>query len=726
MKIGKKLLIFIIALNVMGTGILLTSLLALFSAEKSRLEEQEISNLAALHGKIMQVWLEIYMDAARTAGQIMEEYQNIEASLRRDFFATISRTLVEKNIEIAGAASIWEPGILDGPADSDTSGEADRFMPYWYRSKNGIVPGRLEDHVVIGTEAYYQDVKRIRGEMIMDPYYYPIDGVDTLITTLAVPMYEADRFIGAVTVNLELEHIQREARNIQPYEGTVTALYSNNGVIIAHFDENRIGQSIHGEGDIAGSHLAQLTGAIKTGRALRFTNYVGSLGETIVFISVPFTIGRADAPWTLMIGIPQRIFLKEIRRMTLIGMGIGITTFLLTASAAFFIARSIASPLKNMIRLCADIGQGDLTKLITVRRNDEIGEMTHSFNGTVENIRSLIRVIKDKAVALSTIGAELQSHTNQTAGAVAEIAGSLKNMKTQAANQSASVEDTVQNIEKITQAIEEQNAHIDRQAASVSQSSAAIEEMLASIQSVTQRLINNTSNMNFLTEASESGRLALQAVSADIEKISRDSEGLVAINAVIENIAGQTNLLAMNAAIEAAHAGEAGKGFAVVSEEIRKLAESSAEQSKTISEVLKQITISIDTIGKSAAIVRGRFEGIEAGVQTVAQQEEHIRNSMEEQGEGSKQILDAVEGLNGITASVKAGSSQMLASAQEVIAESQVLGAVSRDLSQEMRDMAANAERINGAVDRIFEITTLNKDHIGGLLEAVARFTVEA
>jgi methyl-accepting chemotaxis protein len=113
----------------------------------------------------------------------------------------------------------------------------------------------------------------------------------------------------------------------------------------------------------------------------------------------------------------------------------------------------------------------------------------------------------------------------------------------------------------------------------------------------------------------------------------------------MENIASQTNLLSMNAAIEAAHAGETGKGFAVVAGEIRKLAESSRLQSKTIGDVLKKIKASIDKITKSTENVLTKFEAMDSGVKTVVNQEENIRNAMEEQGQGSRQVLNSVSGI---------------------------------------------------------------------------------
>ncbi len=166
--------------------------------------------------------------------------------------------------------------------------------------------------------------------------------------------------------------------------------------------------------------------------------------------------------------------------------------------------------------------------------------------------------------------------------------------------------------------------------------------MLANIQSVTQTLMKNVENVTELTQSSEAGHEGLRDVAYDIQDIARESEGLLEINAVMENIASQTNLLSMNAAIEAAHAGESGKGFAVVADEIRKLAESSSEQSKTISTVLKKIKASIDKISLSTDNVLKKFEVIDRGVKIVAEQEENIRNAMEEQDQGSKQILEAI------------------------------------------------------------------------------------
>jgi methyl-accepting chemotaxis protein len=193
----------------------------------------------------------------------------------------------------------------------------------------------------------------------------------------------------------------------------------------------------------------------------------------------------------------------------------------------------------------------------------------------------------------------------------------------------------------------------------------------------------------------------------------------------MKNIASQTNLLSMNAAIEAAHAGDAGRGFAVVADEIRKLAQNSSEQSKTIGDVLKKIKESIDKITASTGNVMDKFEAIESSIKVVADQEDIIRHAMEEQGIGSRQILEGVGNVNEITRQVKSGSGEMLEGAQEVIKESNNLEMATQEIASGMNEMAAGADQINVAVNQVNEISIKNREGINTLMREVSRFKVE-
>jgi methyl-accepting chemotaxis protein len=525
-----------------------------------------------------------------------------------------------------------------------------------------------------------------------------------------------------------LDYIQKLITGIDPFGNKTTAVFSAGGVVAGHFDEGRLGKNIRdSEKDMAGPYLDALYTAVNTGQFFNYTIYDSALKTNLHVFAVPFPIGKTGTPWTLALAVSEKAAMAPISRLVSLSILICGIIVVVIAAAAFFFSRSISKPIVHTVEMLKDIsnGEGDLTQTIESTSADEIGDLGHYFNQTLDKIKNLVITIKKQADRLSDIGNDLASNMTESAAAVNEIASNINSIKQRVINQSGSVNQTNAAMERITDNIGKLNQHVEEQSAGVSGSSASIEEMLANIQSVTRTLIKNEDNVKALSEASEVGRNSLQEVSADIQEIARESAGLLEINAVMENIASQTNLLSMNAAIEAAHAGEVGKGFAVVADEIRKLAESSSEQSKTISSVLKKIKNSIDKITESTNNVLNKFEAIDQKVRTVAQQEGDIRSAMEEQSAGSKQILDSIAGLNEITQQVKKGSTEMFDRSKEVIQESKSLAEETQEIAGGMNEMAAGADQINVAINHISELSGQNRDNIAILIREVSRFKVE-
>ena len=200
----------------------------------------------------------------------------------------------------------------------------------------------------------------------------------------------------------------------------------------------------------------------------------------------------------------------------------------------------------------------------------------------------------------------------------------------------------------------------------VTTSSAAIEEMIANINSITNMLDTNATAVKNLDDATISGQQQIQEITKFVSSIEKSSNGLTEMSAVIQQIASQTNLLAMNAAIEAAHAGESGQGFAVVADEIRKLAEDSGKEAKKIAVVLKEVKSLIDETFKVTVSAQKDFEKVVALSTQVRDQESLVQSSVKEQNEGGTQVLEALEKIKSLTATVNDSSESLQTSTNQI------------------------------------------------------------
>jgi methyl-accepting chemotaxis protein len=732
MKISFKLTAIMVTLSLFSVASVGITLLLRSRSAIYELSEKYTGTIARESASQVSKILEAHRATTKTASQMLNLYETMLVHNRRNMCNAMLQGILKENPELVATWCLWEPDVLEGN-DMEYLGKPGttpegRFAPYWRRSGEKIELDILTDYDIPGAGDYYLLARNSGRVTVLDPYFYNIGGKDVLISSIAAPILGSNgEVLGVVGVDFDVTTFQKISQSNKPYPDALAAVFSNNGTVIAHFDESHIGKSLESERNMTGSYFDTFVKAVKTGESLTFYNYVKELKENLGIFVVPITVEGSDTPWSYAVAIYEKTMMNMLNAMLSISIAISFMILAIVSVAAIILSRTISKPIVKVTETLKDIseGEGDLTRSIQVNSKDEIGSLAHYFNETLDKIKKMIIVIKNETTGLSHIGTDLSSNMTETAAAINQITSNIQSIEGQVINQSASVTETNATMEQVVTNIKKLNGHVECQSDSVGKASSAIEEMVANIQSVTQTLLKNAKNVKELKEASEVGRVDMQDVAADIKEIVQDSEGLLQINSVIQDIASQTNLLSMNAAIEAAHAGEAGRGFAVVAEEIRKLAEISGEQSKTITLVLKKIRGSIDKITSSSGNALSRFEVIDAGVKVVAEQEENIIKAMKEQETGTQQVLNGVVTVTDITRQVRSGSEEMLEGSEEVIHESQNLEKVTQEITGGIHEMASGAQQINTAVNHVNEISGENRERIKNLMRQVELFKVE-
>jgi methyl-accepting chemotaxis protein len=707
-------------MSIFMIGIISSVLIYRASSIQKKSAMENLKNIAGITAKDIQRNFEKYMDVIRTLSQIMNSFQDVEADKRRDNYNETMYGVLESNPEFVRIYTVWKPNAIDGNdseyADSPGTDESGQYITMYTRETGSIAmlpyPHYKE---ALATLSQY--------ETISNPVSMVVEGENAFTVDMRIPIMRGGDIYGLIGMTIIVRPVEVMIQKLKPYGTGNAAIYSNDGTVVAHYDPQRRGAKFQTfTGQILGQDgVDRVLESIKTGAPDTIEK------ANLLFAMYPFCTGETITSWIVIISVPRETVMQEVDALIFFTIIFSLIAIIVTVGIIFLVSGSIVKPIRGIVAMLKDIseGEGDLTKRLDVKSKDEIGETAHYFNLTIDKIKVLVVIIKQQSAALLGIGNELASNMTETAAAVEQIASNIQSIKGRTVNQSASVTETNATMGRITDNIEQLNQYIEKQSENVARSSSAIEELLANITSVTQTLVRNGENVKKLADASEIGRSGLQEVALDIQGIAKESEGLLEITAVMENIASQTNLLSMNAAIEAAHAGESGKGFAVVADEIRKLAESSGEQSKTIAGVLKKIKESIDKIMKSTDSVLNRFEAIDKGVKTVADQEEEIRHSMEEQNSGSQQILESIGQLNDITKLVESSSEEMRTGSKEVISESKNLAGITLEITNGMNEMAAGADQINIAVNRVSEISVENKKHIDTLVTEISKFKVD-
>lgn len=417
--------------------------------------------------------------------------------------------------------------------------------------------------------------------------------------------------------------------------------------------------------------------------------------------------------------LPRSVLFTTIRKQLTYTIIVLACALILVSIIARLFGGSIVKPLQTIANTLHAIaaGGGDLTQRLPVRGNDVVSEISLNFNDFCDSLSQLLGEVRQEAGKLDVVSDNLAGTVNQTQNAVSHISEGVVTLADNSATLTNSVDTTSSAIHEIVRNVESMNGQVSVQARSVADSAAAIEQMVGNIQSVSANLTKSEATFASLKEDSDNGRAIMEAVIEAVRATGQYSQELLETNEVLGTITSQTNMLAMNAAIEAAHAGEAGKGFSVVADEIRKLAEDSNEQSKKIAEVLTSTVQNIQKVVDESLQANDAFETISNQIQAVDGLVHEVTGAMAEQAEGSKQVLDALRQMQDITAEIQFGSGEMTSGAELIQAEMDKLDKVAiivRDNAGQMKD---DVSSITTSIGDVADLSRENKS-LGASLSA--------
>ena len=556
---------------------------------------------------------------------------------------------------------------------------------------------------------WYKNAVAANGEIIVTPVY--ISTSSSPVITLAKTVTDAKgTFLGCVGLDIDLTGLTSFISDVRLGTTGYCMLVQNDGMILADPKHPQYNFKIMSETDIPAFAEIEKT---KEGSLL-----VNSNGENWKVFVFPFS----NVDWKLVILIKHSEILSMFSALLKNMIVIGLLMFVLYFTLAAFAIRALKKYFKRLGVVLGKIAQGDLTDRIKIKRNDELGELMMSLNTAIEHSHAMFSMLRDEAEKMGIVGSDLSSNMEETAAAIKQIGGNVQSVKEKAMSQAASVTETVATVEQINGKLNRLVQGIEMQTENINESSALITNMAENTVRISKTLGENNTLIKTVYEKTKLGKDGSRTANEVVTQIAEKSESLLEASQVIQNIANQTNLLAMNAAIEAAHAGESGKGFAVVADEIRKLAEESNTRGKQIGVVIKESTEIIAHLTEAGAQAENTFIDVYESVSKISEKEDSIMQVMYEQEANGKQVLDAIKKIHEITGEVSAGSAEMMEGGSQIAHEMHKLADITRETTDNMNEIASGAEQITNAVEEVNEITQKNKASIENLTAEVGKF----
>ncbi len=419
------------------------------------------------------------------------------------------------------------------------------------------------------------------------------------------------------------------------------------------------------------------------------------------YLSIYLPLRNADGSNTGMLLVAKDLTLVNSLRLQagrfIIPVVLGIIIIIIFFTGMF--VRWLMWRIRNVTDFLRELetGEADLTKRCKLFIRDEIGDLIYHFDLFLDKLQHIVSEVKQTKDELNNTGDLMISDTQEASEAISEILSNIESVNSQISEQNSSVEHTTKAIGGITQNIHSLDSMIADQSSCITEASAAVEEMIGNVGAVNSSVEKMSVSFGQLSGDADTGFEKQKNVNLKIQKIEAQSKLLVDANKMIASIASQTNLLAMNAAIEAAHAGDAGRGFSVVADEIRKLSETSGAQSRRISEQLKEIRSSIIEVFEASSETSNALQSVSERIRETEELVLLINSAMQEQQEGSKQIGEALRNMMDSSSNVNSSSKEMSVSSGDITVQVTNLDSSSRMMQSSVEQMMSGANRVSDA-----------------------------